>query len=76
MSWITWAAILVVWPLAGLGIAYVFGRFTHGAEIWGHADDLAPPVVSYMRHVKRARTPSRAIHHKTTRRVAGDRRSH
>ena len=75
MSWITWAAILVVWPLAGLGIAYVFGRFTHGAEIWGHADDLSPRVVSYMRHEKRARTPSRALHHKT-RRVAGDRRPH
>jgi hypothetical protein len=73
MSWITWAAILVVWPLVGLGIAYVFGRFTHGAEVWGHADDLAPPVVAYMRHVKRgARTPSRASHHKT-RRVAGGR---
>jgi hypothetical protein len=72
MSWITWAAILLVWPLVGLGIAYVFGRFTHAAEVWGHADDLAPPVLSYMRHVKRARTPSRASHHKT-RRVAGGR---
>ena len=73
MSWITWAAILVVWPLVGLGIAYVFGRFTHAAEVWGHADDLAPPVLSYMRHVKRARTPSRASSHHKTRRVAGGR---
>ena len=26
MSWMTWVAVLVVWPLVGLGVAYVFGR--------------------------------------------------
>lgn len=60
MSWITWMAILGAWSLAGLGIAYLFGRFTHEVDTWGHADDLAPPVVSYLRHVKRAKGPSHA----------------
>jgi len=75
MSWITWMAILGAWSLAGLGVAYLFGRFTHGAEVWGHADDLAPPVVSYLRRVKRAKQPSHAAH-KTQRQAAAGRRSH
>lgn len=75
MSWTTWMAVLVAWPLAGLGIAYAFGRFTHGAEIWGHADDLAPPVLSYLRRVKRVKEPSHAVR-KTRREAAAGRRSH
>ena len=72
MNWVTGMAILGAWSLAGLGIAYLFGRFTHGAEIWGHADDLAPPVVSYLRRVKRAKEPSQAVD-KTRREAAGRR---
>ena len=61
MSWITLVvAVLVTWFLVGLGMAYLFGRFIHGAEISGNAGDLAPPVLSYMRRTKRARTSSRA----------------
>ena len=75
MSWITWAAVLVAWPLIGLGIAFVFGRFTHAAEGWGHADDLSPPVLRYLRREKRARASPRAAH-KTRREVAGARRAH
>lgn len=60
MNWITLLTVLIVWPLAGLGAAYLFGRFTHGAEISGNAGELAPPVVSYLRRVTRARTPARA----------------
>lgn len=75
MSWMTWTAIVLAWPLAGLGIAYVFGRFTHGAEIWGHADDLSPPVVSYMRREKRAKASPRTAH-KVRREAVGGRRSH
>jgi hypothetical protein len=75
MSWITWMAIAVAWALAGLGIAYVFGRFTHGAEIGGHAGDLAPPVLSYLRRVKRAKPSARAAQ-KARREAAGARRSH
>ena len=75
MSWITWAAVLAAWPLVGLGMTYLFGRFTHGAEIPGSAGDLAPPVLSYLRFVKRARTSSRATV-KARRSTAGERRSH
>ena len=75
MSWITWTAIIVAWPLAGLGIAYMFGRFTHAAENWGHADVLAPPVVSYLRREKHAKASSRAPQ-KVRREAVGGRRSH
>src|SRR5262249_11044584 len=35
MSWITWVAILVGWPMLGLAVAYLFGRFTHRGEAYG-----------------------------------------
>jgi hypothetical protein len=49
-----------MWLLVGLGMAYLFGRFIHGAEIPGSTGELAPPVLSYMRRTKRARTSSSA----------------
>jgi len=77
MSWITLLAVLVTWLLVGLGMAYLFGRFIHGAEISGSAGDLAPPVVSYLRRTKRARTSSRATTlTKARREPTGVRRSH
>jgi hypothetical protein len=77
MNWITWTVVLVAWPLIGLGVAYLFGRFIHGVEVSGHPGDLAPPVLSYMRHVKRAKTSSRAATQAKARREAtGGRRSH
>jgi hypothetical protein len=60
MSWITWVAVLIAWPLIGLAVAYMFGRFTHRGEAYGNAGQLAPPVVSYLRRAKRAKAPSRA----------------
>jgi hypothetical protein len=61
-----------------LGVAYLFGRFIHGAELAGNTGDLAPPVLSYLRRVKRAtKTSSRAANQTKTRREAvGGRRSH
>jgi hypothetical protein len=80
MSWITLVAVLVTWLLVGLGMAYLFGRFIHGAEISGSAHDLAPPVLSYLRRTKRARTSSTssraAIQTKARHEAAGTRRSH
>jgi hypothetical protein len=60
MSWITWVAILVAWPLVGLAVAYLFGRFTHRGEFEGSAAELMPPGVSYLHRPKRARGASRA----------------
>ena len=75
MSWITLMTVLVVWPLAGLGVAYLFGRFIHGAELSGNAGDLAPRLVSHLRHVKRAKTLSHAtIQTKARREDTGGRR--
>jgi hypothetical protein len=78
MSWITLVAVLVAWSLIGLGVAYLFGRFIHGAEFSGDAGDLAPPVLSYLRREKRAgKTSSRAtIQTKTRRDAVGGRRAH
>jgi hypothetical protein len=77
MSWITWVAILVVWPLVGLGVAYLFGRFTHRGEISGNAGQLASPVVSYLRRSKRVKVPASTAHNAKGRREAnGGRRAH
>lgn len=76
MDW-TWVAVLVAWPLIGLGVAYLFGRFTHGAEAFGRAGELAPPVVSYLRRSKLARGASRtATHAKARREATSGRRVH
>ena len=77
MSWITLVTVLVVWPLVGLGVAYLFGRFIHGVELSGNAGELAPGVVSHMRHVKRAKLSSRAaIQTRARRDATGGRRFH
>lgn len=60
MNWFTWVAILVLWPLVGLAVAYLFGRFTHRGEVYGNAGQLAPPVLSYLRRARHARIPTRA----------------
>jgi hypothetical protein len=52
MNWMTWAAILIAWPVVGLGVAYMFGRFTHRGEAYGNPGQLSPPVVSYLRRTK------------------------
>lgn len=77
MNWITWLAVLVIWPLVGLVVAYLFGRFTHRGEMYGNAEELSPPVVSYLRRAKRVRVPPGvAPHAKPRREVAGGRRIH
>jgi hypothetical protein len=55
MSWVTWIAMLVAWPVLGLGIAYLFGSLTRGAEAPDDAGDLVPAVLSYLRPEKRAK---------------------
>ena len=32
MNWTTWVAVLVAWPLVGLGVAYLIGRCIRGVE--------------------------------------------
>jgi len=77
MSWITWVAILVAWPLIGLAVAYLFGRFTHRGEVYGNAGQLSPPVLSYLRRAKHDRVSSRAAAQTKGRRQAnGGRRVH
>ena len=75
MSWIMWVTVLVVWPLVGLGVAYLFGRFTHRGEIYGDAGQLAPPIVSYLRGTKRARVASRVAAQTEVRGEAGGART-
>jgi len=60
MSWVTWIAMLVAWPVLGLGIAYLFGSLIRGAEAPDDAGDLVPPVLSYLRRAKRAKASHRS----------------
>jgi hypothetical protein len=76
MNWITWVAILVTWPLVGLGVAYLFGRFTHRGETYGNAAELAPPVVSYLRRAKHVRPHRGASHAKPRGEAAGGHGAH
>jgi hypothetical protein len=77
MSWITWVAILVAWPLVGLAVAYLFGRFTQRGEVYGDAAELSPPVVSYLRRARREKALSRAVAQaKPRREAAGGRGVH
>ena len=77
MSWVTWVAVLIAWPLLGLAVAYLFGRFTHRGEVYGNAGQLSPPVLSYLRRAKRAKALSRAMARaKPPREAAGGRRVH
>jgi len=41
-GWITWIALLVTWPLVGLGMAYLFGsilRSDHRTGTSGESND-------------------------------------
>ena len=58
MSWMTWVAVLVAWPIIGLGVAYLLGSFTGGGEGPDNASALIPLVVSYIRRNKRAKISS------------------
>jgi hypothetical protein len=77
MSWVTWVAILIAWPLVGLAVAYLFGRFTQRGEFEESAAELLPPGVSYLRRAKRARgAPRAATQTKVRREAMGGRRVH
>jgi hypothetical protein len=77
MSWVAWAAILVLWPMVGLAVAYLFGRFTHRGEAYGNAGQLSPPVVSYLRRARRSKAASRGSSQaKPRREVSGGRQLH
>ncbi len=69
MNWITLTAWLVGWLLAGLGVAYLFGHLARRGETLG-SGELAPPVLSYMRRMKRAKPAWRAALQGKTRRAA------
>jgi hypothetical protein len=72
MSWMTWVALLLAWPLVGLAMAYLFGRVTRAAET--SAGELGSPVLSYLRRVKRV-SPRAATETKVRREAAGGRRT-
>jgi len=60
MNWVILLSVLVAWLLAGLAVAYLFGRFIRGVEAPDNASDLIPPVVSYLRPNRRVKIASRA----------------
>jgi hypothetical protein len=78
MNWMAWIAVLVVWPLVGLGVACLFGRFIRGAEAPDNAGDLMPSVLSYLRRDRRDTTSrvGATTHAKGRREAAGGHRVH
>lgn len=76
MSWITLAAVLVMWPLVGLGLAYLFGRFAQREESPEGTGNLTSPSVTHPRRMKRTKTSSRATTQTEARRAAGGKRYH
>jgi len=70
-DWILWGAVLIVWPLLGFAIAYVFSEIVRGEE--ASDDTTLPPKVSYQRAKRAAR---RALTPTRTRRFFGNRRPH
>ncbi len=73
----SWVAVLVAWPMIGLAVACLFGRFTGEEEAPDKTSALIALVVSHIRRSKRAKTSSRATTHASRRReVAGGRRVH
>ena len=59
MSWVVLLSVLVAWLLIGLAVAYLFGRFIRGVESTESSGELMPPVVSYLRRKRRAKTAAR-----------------
>jgi hypothetical protein len=60
MNWAIVLSVFAVWLLAGLAVAYLFGGFIRGVEAAESTDELRPPVVSYLRRNRRAKTASGA----------------
>ena len=72
-GWIMWVAVLVVWTLVGLVVAFIFGGLARRAET-AEGTVLAPKL-SYLGRHKRAKGPLRATETKI-RRVAGGQGRH
>lgn len=79
MTWTTWVAVLLIWPVVGLGVAWLFGRLVRGIEVPGNASQLTPPEVSYLRRHKRTNASARArasAQTKARREATSGRRAH
>lgn len=59
MGWLTWIAALCAYLVVGFAVAYLFGSFVRRVESPENASDLTPPMVTYLRPKKRAKTSSR-----------------
>jgi len=59
IDWMTWAAVLIAWPLVGLGVAYLFGRIIRGMESPESATDQ-PLSDGHVRPKKRVKRNPRA----------------
>jgi hypothetical protein len=72
-SWALWVAVLVGWPLAGLGLAYVFGAMSPNDE--APEDTTLTPRISYLRRARR-REAAGALTETRFQRAAGSRSRH
>jgi len=72
-GWIVWVALLIVWTVVALLVAYVFGGWARRGET---LEGIVASKVRYLRRRKRPSGSNRASTDSKPRRVAGSRDRH
>jgi len=62
-NWMTWVAVLIAWPLVGLGVAYLFGGLIRGMESPESATDQ-PPSDEHVRPKRNPRAGAKQVRRK------------
>ena len=72
-GWIFWIALLIVWTVVALLVAYLFGGWARRGEA---PEGIVPSKVRYLRRRKRPSGLARGSTESKPRRVAGSRDRH
>jgi len=73
-EWILWIAVLVAWPLVGIGMAFLFTHIVRGAR--DPEDSTLPLATSHTGRERRASAPLSTTTQIRIRRIAGLRDRH
>ena len=73
-EWFLWIAVLIAWPLVGVGMAFLFTEIVRGAH--EPEDATLPPKMTYLLHDRRGSEPLGASTSMRVRRVFGVRTRH
>jgi len=67
-GWIVWIALLIVWTVVALLVAYLFGGWARRGEA---AEGIVPSKVRYLRRRKRPSALNRTLTESKPRRLGG-----